>query len=104
MSDEKTQRSSNGWQILASDAEALCAALRERDATIAKLEAAARAVVNIGWSHGDDCPHRNCDDPDNCEDGYTIDGCENPGTKCDCGMSVIRPLAALLPLVPPVSS
>ena len=74
-----------------------------RDARIAKLEAAIRNVITLAWNHGEDCPHRNCDTDNGCNDGTMSDedGCESPGDLCDCHMDELADLAALLPVVVP---
>lgn len=78
---------------------------RERDATIAKLEAARIDVRAAAWrvlrysrSHGEDCPHYNCDNGGVCDDGAmsAYAGCESPGRRCDCDVADCAALAALL--------
>ena len=60
---------------------------RERD----RLQAAADEVLRWDWSHGDDCPHRYCDN-DDCDVSAPDGDCEAPGTPCECGRKDIEAL------------
>ncbi len=56
-----------------------------------RLQAAADDVLRWTWSHGDDCPHRHCDN-DDCDGSAPEGDCEAPGTPCECGRKDIEAL------------
>ena len=62
-------------------------------ASLAAIRLAAESLLATSWTHGEDCPHRDCDDGE-C-DGAGPD-CEANEEPCDCLVSYVAALRAAL--------
>lgn len=91
------------WRMWVSgDAIALAAAYLAQGKALADLRAGVLELVGLAWSHDATCEHANCEDPDNCADGFhASDGCDagpgdsSPHKPCACYVADIDNLIKL---------